>query len=190
MRKVLTLHPKEFAETCIRLAEEAGAFAPEIIVGVLTGGGEVGRILKERFPDTIYFEVHLHRSGTKRKRNLRPLLRLLPTKVANRLRVFESKRLENRNHSTKSVSLPESLCAYIREHDSARVLIVDDAVDSGHTLLSVVEAVKKLSPTTEIRTAVLTVTTSSPVINPDYALWRDGTLLRFPWSHDYHRRRR
>lgn len=68
--------------------------------------------------------------------------------------------------------------------DAQNILIVDDAVDSGATLLAVVEAVRIDMPGAEVRSAVITQTTPSPVITPDYTLYNNRTLIRFPWSMD------
>lgn len=65
-----------------------------------------------------------------------------------------------------------------------RLLVVDDAVDSGVTLATVLNVLRALCPAgTEIRSAVVTVTLDGPLIQPDFALHR-GILCRFPWSFD------
>jgi hypoxanthine phosphoribosyltransferase len=64
------------------------------------------------------------------------------------------------------------------------MLIVDDAVDTGVTLAVVMEALVKRAPAAAtIRSAVVTLTTTKPVIAPDYVLIRQK-LCRFPWSMD------
>lgn len=67
---------------------------------------------------------------------------------------------------------------------AGRILIVDDAVDSGATLLRVAETLRSASPEAQIASAVITVTTRNPAIKPDYTLYNDRTLIRFPWSAD------
>ena len=65
-----------------------------------------------------------------------------------------------------------------------RLLVVDDAVDSGVTLATVIDLLRNTCPDrTEIRSAVITVTLEEPRAEPDYALYR-GVLCRFPWSFD------
>ena len=65
------------------------------------------------------------------------------------------------------------------------ILIVDDACDSGSTLRAVMDAVRKISPErVVIKTAVITTTTYRPVVSPDFSLYRNRTLIRFPWSKD------
>jgi hypoxanthine-guanine phosphoribosyltransferase len=63
------------------------------------------------------------------------------------------------------------------------LLVVDDAVDSGATLMRVLAELRKLVPDgTVIRSAVVAVTTKTPLIEPDYVFHRQ--LCRFPWSLD------
>jgi hypoxanthine phosphoribosyltransferase len=67
---------------------------------------------------------------------------------------------------------------------SPRVLVVDDAVDSGLTLATVLRVLREISPSnTQFRSAVVTVTLEQPLAEPDYVLYR-GVLCRFPWSFD------
>ena len=78
--------------------------------------------------------------------------------------------------------LTESLSPTLKCLKGRKVLIVDDAVDSGATMLAVAEALREANPEAEIRTAAITVTTPKPLITPDYSMYKD--LIRFPWSMD------
>ncbi|MDE7407207.1 MAG: hypothetical protein K2M76_02200, partial [Muribaculaceae bacterium] len=62
--------------------------------------------------------------------------------------------------------------------------VVDDAVDTGTSLSIALRKLHELCPQAEIRTAALTVTTPDPVVRPDYTIYNNRTLLRFPWSMD------
>lgn len=185
MKKVVTLHPADLDAACERLAREIAPPSPRIVVGILTGGGEVGRRVAAHFPGAEYHEVALRRPTTERKRRARRLLRALPTWLADMLRRYESRRASAKPARRREVALPDSLAAALADCGSESVLIVDDAVDSGGTLLSVAEAIADAAPQADVRTAVLAVTTQHPAINPDYSLRRGDTLLRFPWSLDY-----
>jgi hypoxanthine phosphoribosyltransferase len=65
-----------------------------------------------------------------------------------------------------------------------RVLIVDDSVDTGATMLHVMDTLRRQAgvPVT-LATAAITVTTERPLVAPDYVLLRQQ-LCRFPWSLD------
>lgn len=72
----------------------------------------------------------------------------------------------------------------LRRQLPGQVLVVDDAVDSGITMQAVVEALRRARPDVEVRAAVITVTTGRPSVSPDYTLYNNHTLIRFPWSID------
>jgi hypoxanthine phosphoribosyltransferase len=66
----------------------------------------------------------------------------------------------------------------------SRILVTDDAIDSGATLATVLRLVRAVCPSgTEVRSAVITQTMEQPITTPDYVLFHD-TLCRFPWSFD------
>jgi hypoxanthine phosphoribosyltransferase len=65
-----------------------------------------------------------------------------------------------------------------------RLLLVDDAVDSGVTLAAVMQRLKAACPPgTEIQSAAIVQTTPRPLLAPDHVLY-NGALCRFPWSFD------
>ena len=188
--RVVTLHEKELAEKCRELAVMTKECRPDIIVGILTGGGEVGRLMAPYFPDATYIEVKLQRPGTQKKKALRKLLRLLPTFVTDKLRIYEAKKLSKLPAKVYNLHFDLEKRNIISSPKNHNILIIDDAVDSGSTLQSVYNSIRQAAPQANIKSAVLTVTTPSPSFQPDYALWRDGTLLRCPWSFDYNKNRK
>ena len=88
-----------------------------------------------------------------------------------------------RNPEIKKPVVDSSLITVLKE-GGLNVLVVDDAVDSGATLRNVISALMDISPNNVIKTAALTVTRKSPIVMPDYYLYHDRTLMRFPWSED------
>ncbi len=181
--RVITLDEGEFVASCTRLQEVvAGRFAPDLVVGIATGGVHVARNMFAGVPQV---SVMRRRPSTSRKP--RGLFGRLPYFVTDILRMLESKVLSSRKRSASvPLSLDAETSAAIGEARS--VLIVDDAVDSGVTMSVVVDAVKAAArPGARIMTAAITVTTKNPVIRPDFCLYDDRTLVRFPWSRDYHK---
>ncbi len=179
--RVKTLDKENFALACAELEYQVQAdrYPPDIILAVLEGGKYVADNVFRELP---HYETRLQRTGTAAKKGWkRELVRRLPRFFQDRLRIIEASMLSRRHDSRGSadVSLP-----FGAEMDGRRILIVDDAVDSGRTLRLVCEAVSRICPSSDIRSAVITVTTDSPETDPDYALYRDRTLVRFPWSMD------
>lgn len=106
------------------------------------------------------------------------MMRLLPAGVKDRLRIAEARRLRKHPGAAPQVTLPPL-------PDKGSLLVVDDAVDSGRTLRAVLESIAREHPDLRVKSAVVTVTTPRPEAMPDYCMFNDGTLVRFPWSADY-----
>jgi hypoxanthine phosphoribosyltransferase len=116
----------------------------------------------------------------------------LPEPLLNALRRAEHRLVAGHREAVQptQISLAEAIAIgnWLRILSrGARVLVVDDAVDSGVTLATVLQTLQSVCPPeVEVRTAVITVTIEDPVVAPDYALYR-GVLCRFPWSFDAQR---
>ena len=178
-RHVITLRPMAVADECAKLEYliRQSGFVPDLVLSILRGGEYVGR---ELFRDVRHESVVLQRPTTRRKgRIFGKVMQALPYWLLDRLRIAEAWLLSRKSAKYKpaEVELPDVA--------ALRILIVDDAVDSGHTLRSVVEAVTSANPDADVRTAVITVTTPHPVIRPNYMMFNNLSLIRFPWSKDY-----
>lgn len=179
--KVVTLDNEAFADACHRLqqAVEASGYRPDMVLSIVTGGLYVGNGM---FAGTPHLSTILRRPTTSLKTRLaRSIVAALPRAVQNRLRIAEAEILKR--HVVPK-ALPEVHLPFDSGCGARRVLVVDDAVDSGRTLAAVLAAVRQVLPQAQVRSAVITVTTDNHIAEPDYALWRDHTLVRFPWSMD------
>ncbi len=178
MKKVLTLDDYAFSAACRSLEEavRAGGFAPDLVLGIESGG----RYVAERmFAGVPHAYVAMRRPSTAGKEGvMRALVRHLPRCVNDVLRVLEARLLGLRRPVPRTYygPLPDGLGS------AGRVLVVDDAVDSGATMLAVCEAVVRAFPHVQLRSAAVTVTTPKPLIMPDFHI--HNSLIRFPWSAD------
>lgn len=185
--KVITLSDPEFSDACAALYDKAVAsgFTPDILVGIASGGWHVA--LRMPAPRRMAVTKRRNAAGAK-KRFLPALLRRLPRRVNDLLRIAESRlyglKARIRPPRPSHVCLPYELTDALNEHPDARLLIADDAVDSGATLLSVRDAIQRAAPQAMIKTAVITVTRPHALISPDYTLYPQGTIVRFPWAPD------
>lgn len=181
--KVLTLSPDLFQEAAECLEERvARDFAPDLVVSIAAGGVHVARRM---FGEVGHISVICRRPSTGRKdRSKRTfqVIRRLPLWARNAMRLAEAGLLKRGGAKERRVIVArdnEPLVSGAR-----RILVVDDAVDSGESLAAVLAALKALSPEAQIRSAAITVTTASPVASPDYSIY-SRILVRFPWSKDY-----
>lgn len=177
-----------------QLTRDGGAGRFDAIIGIRRGGSFVCDAFCKVFPEALYgarYDITLQRPSTKRKGGVTgAVLRCLPMKVLDMLRIAESRVLSFFNRHRKGRRLPEvvmeaGLTEILSHTAQPRVLIIDDAIDSGTTMAAVVSALKKLNPDVGVTTAVITVTTSDPAVTADFTIYRNRTLIRFPWSNDY-----
>lgn len=179
-RHVITLQEESFRHVVGQLQNkiEASGFVPDAVLSIRRGGEFVGELM---FPDIPHYAVTLQRESTKRKKGiLKNIFRLIPRFLLDKLRILEAWWLSRNSHKASlstNVILPD-LNLY------RKILIVDDAVDSGATLTSIFNAASSQFPNTDFKTAAITVTTEKPLINPDFSIYNNFTLIRFPWSID------
>lgn len=180
-RHVITLDKQSFGEVCLRLQRlvQQSGFKPDLVLSIATGGVYVGEKL---FAGADHLSVRLQRPGTRAKTPLlKDMMKHLPVGVLNAMRITEASLLDlmpKRVVDPATVTLPSEVARY------KNILIADDAVDSGATMLAVRDAVAAMAPGTRIATAAITVTTLKPLIKPDFAIFNNLTLIRFPWSLD------
>jgi hypoxanthine phosphoribosyltransferase len=189
---VHTLNAAQFASACESLMHQVlASYRPDVLVGIRTGGHVVAEAMARAAPTPIpVLPLTCRRGSTDAKSRLRPVLAVLPRPTVDGLRWLEHRLLSTRRRvHAKQQHIDHAEAAAIgrclaRGHASPRVLVVDDAVDSGTTLATVLRVLRETSPAdTQFRSAVVTVTLAQPLVEPDFTLYR-GVLCRFPWSFD------
>ncbi|HEY5686709.1 MAG TPA: phosphoribosyltransferase family protein [Yeosuana sp.] len=188
--EVITLNKELFSEKCSELICKMD-FHPDFVVGILSGGGYViDEIVNEVGFDSVQFElVRLHRRN-KFKSNfiIKSILKLLPYKFTNKLRIFESKKARSSIAELNLTKVFSNNIDFKLNSDSIEtvknILILDDAIDTGRTMFIVKNSLGKLFPKSQIKTAVISWTIENSIIKPDYYLYKN-ILVRFPWSIDY-----
>ncbi len=180
---------RKAARELLNLAEDSG-FRPDLIVSVASGGTCVVESIEDEIFDLgISTESLLcQRPGTpaKERMRLKLLTKRLPLSFRNALRVAEHivrlllKGVQSHNKRNVTVISPNPSC----QASPTRILVIDDAVDSGDTLVSVERFLRARHPSADIRFGVLTQTRKKVSRDPDYSLYK-SVLIRFPWSSDY-----
>ena len=179
--QVITLSDKAFRLACSRLEKAVTdkGFEPESVIAIRNGGCYVADNMFRSLPR---HDVEMKREGSRAKSGiLGDIVRALPRGVQNALRICEAKVFGLVRSRNKDVTPPQTDLSDISHY--GRILIVDDAVDSGLSMAGVVQAVREAAPDARIFTAAITLTTDAPAIVPDVYLYR--SLVRFPWSADF-----
>lgn len=187
-KKVVEVNKKNLDVIC---SELAGLIDDnfEIVVGIATGGEYVGEIVAEKLQLPLLV-IKRQRISTKRKEflNIDVFLKKMPAKFNDVLRIVESGFQESlylykgeKFYSDNSVSCIRGDIKSIAK--KKKILIVDDAIDSGSTIIEALTYLKGFNASAEYKVAVLSITYSNPAVFADYYLYR-RILLRMPWSKD------
>lgn len=192
--RILEFNTNELSQACFRLAHVVNAPNELIaVIGIRSGGAYVGRCIHAAYAEQglelVYHELTCRRPSTKAKKasKLDSILPHLPRWLVNLLRRVEARivslKLKLRGQEPREVELHDGLSEFLEDLDGGRVLLVDDALDSGSSMKAVAERLTELNPAVKYEVAVLTVTQQNPVYRPDYTLYQQ-TLIRFPWAMD------
>lgn len=195
--KVKTVLGDDFNNLCKKLAHEVVKqnFYPDIVIGILTGGGVIGRLSFMEFKtlsnsqEIKYTELKLQRPSTqtKSKKKANNILPKLPIWLLNLMRVAEVYYYEIKVRITKprregTLEVDQDIANQLKI-GGKKVLIIDDCIDTGYTLKIIKEYLQYNYPGNDFRVAVATVSHHFPVILPEYQLF-NRVLLRFPWAND------
>jgi hypoxanthine phosphoribosyltransferase len=193
--RVITLDRKDFETACADLLKLVRAdLKPCLLVGVRTGGFVVAEAMARASAEDLPILPITCRRPSSRFKNVtapaRKLIASLPRPMLDHLRVIEHAVLTRKTRSERPVRMIDA--DELADFDvwaagagaAPNVVIVDDAVDTGATLARVTDVIRaRMPPLGRLRTAAVTVTTTSPEAMPDYVLLRQK-MCRFPWSLD------
>lgn len=190
--EVIYLLDKEFDLACKELAVKVQTeFKPDLVIGILTGGGIVGKSFVNHWVSTKpnYCEVKIKRSLTKKKEKFKvsSVLTKLPRFLTELLIIAEVKYLERKSSSKKSTAriIPEKykqvLAQYLDNEQVKNVLIIDDCIDTGNTIKVLRDYISDIREDMHFKVATITITHKHPVVDADFMLY-NRTICRFPWS--------
>lgn len=192
--KVVDADREKISEFCGAVVDHLNIRGREsvLVVGIRSGGVPLAEALHGGVSGPARLDlsfVRCSRPSTKNKKNgivgklFRTLIRLMPRGVLNFLRNLEHSVLSRKRTPDRHVE------SEISDYSGYQLIVViDDAVDSGHSLGAVMqylqsELEKSENYDAELRSAVYVVTQEDPVFEPDYSFER-GVLVRFPWALD------
>lgn len=179
--RVITLNSEELNRHAAMLQDKCIDFQPDMVVGIANGGVRLANLLYSGIP---HASIDCHRPSTQRKQGkaARWILRHLPYWVLDQLRICEARLLSRKSQQPAQVRITPAHAEAIAQ--ARRILLVDDAVDSGRTLQACLRQLAAIAPNANIKSAAITTTTSRPAAKPDIFIYDNFTLIRFPWSID------
>lgn len=154
---------------------------PDLVVFVAKGAYLIGQAMAEYFNAPL-LEIKAERQGNQLKRMIQPMLGYLPDGLKTWLHKKEIKAGIHARNTDRQVFfyIPEKL----KEKDFKKILLVDDSIDTGNTILSAKAELEKVFPQAIVKTAAFFVfDLSKTVVKTDYWLYGDS-IFSAPWSSD------
>lgn len=158
-------------------------YAPELVIYIARGGYIIGRAMQAGFRVPLV-GIGATRKGNSIKEYAFPILAVMPRKICNAMRRMEVRSGVHQRQHDRQIRFHRELANIADPAAITKILLVDDSIDTGHSMRQVREHVARHFPMAEIRIFVLNeMTSQQPAIRADYALYRD-TALRTPMSKD------
>ena len=181
--KYIELSRKDIEEQCKDWAKEIQkSYQPDLIVYVAKAGYLIGREMKNVF-NVPLVGISATREGNDLKEVVGPFVSKLPNFVRNILISLELKSDTHSKNTERKIHYHEGL-EKMKSQNIKSILVVDDSVDTGHSMKQVVDAISSLFGDVEIKIAGLNVWDKSRnIIDSDYALYKN-TVIKTPMSKD------
>ena len=181
--KYIELSRKDIEEQCKDWAKEIQkTYQPDLIVYVAKAGYLIGREMKNVF-NVPLVGISATREGNDLKEVVGPFVSKLPNFVRNILISLELKSDTHSKNTERKIHYHEGL-EKMKSENIKSILVVDDSVDTGHSMKQVVDAISSLFGDLEIKIAGLNVWDKSRnIIDSDFALYKN-TVIKTPMSKD------
>jgi hypoxanthine phosphoribosyltransferase len=167
---------REYSAQLARKIQDSG-YKPEHILYVERAGLFIASEIAKNFACSIS-GINASRSGASYKSRLRIILRYLPKVMTDILRRLEEQSNYHDVNKERNVYIEKSSPPL-----GKKLLIVDDAIDTGYSLIAVMDHLISIGYQKEqINTAVLTITKEEPEYRADFFLFAQKSFA-FPWSY-------
>lgn len=181
--KYIELSRKDIEKQCKDWANEIKkSYQPDLIVYVAKAGYLIGREMKDVF-NVPLVGISATREGNALKEVVGPIVSRMPNFVRNILISLELKSDTHSKNTERQIHFHEGLDK-LKSSNIQNILVVDDSVDTGHSMKQVVDAIHSLFGDVEIKIAGLNVWDKSrSIIDSDFALYKN-TVIKTPMSKD------
>lgn len=151
----------------------------DLVVFIAKGSYLIGKKLAE-IKQVPLLEIHATRKGGSFKKLIKPIVGLLPNKILIKLREIEFLSDYHKKNKERKIHFEKNI--YNKYKDSKKILLVDDSIDFGNSVIGTKTALEVFFQEAEIKVAVFNVMKKS-AIRPDFCLFEDK-MLNGPWSID------
>lgn len=191
--KVIDFTNNDFVRFSCELKKLISPTQPVVVIGVANGGvplaDHFSKYLSNNHQNSVSsFVVKCQRNSTKPKSSslgkaVFSIIQFFPKIILNYARVIEFYMLNRSKGKLSQRVVVDSTIPNNYDLSSSIVVIIDDAIDSGSSIVAVKSFLEEQYRLKEVLVATVVVTTSSPLINPNFSLY-SNVLVRFPWSKD------
>lgn len=181
--KYTELSRKDIENDCFKWAMDIKkSYQPDLIIYVAKAGYLIGREMNRVF-DVPLVGISASREGNGLKEIFGPIVSVMPNFIRNFLISVELKSDTHSKNTERKIHMHEGL-EMLDKEKFHHILIVDDSVDTGHSMKQVVNVISSMFANAEIKTAGLNVwDKSKSIIDTDFALFKN-TVIKTPMSKD------
>jgi len=182
--RFIELSSKDVEKTSREWAENVfKEYRPDLIIYLARAGYIFAKPMAESI-DVPLLGVGAVRSGNGFKEKIAPIMVYCPRLVKNAIAALEIKLGVHKRKTERKVSFHPSIND-LQKEAFRKVLIVDDAVDTGYSMKEAVEKTREAFPQAEIRTMCMNLSCKEEdcVIHVDYVLMHE-VIMKTPFSKD------
>ena len=176
---------KSLREESLKLAKTIEKdYTPDIVIYIARGGYLIGKEISDYF-NVPCVGIHAERRGGGVKAIISPLLRILPQSVKRSLREMELNSGVHKVDKERNIFW-DPMDAHLIKNNSGitNILLVDDSVDTGYSMLQVKDKIYSDLGTVVIRTAAINVwSKSAKVCETNYCNYKNFIIMT-PMSKD------
>lgn len=151
----------------------------DLVIFIAKGSFIIGKTVAD-LKGVPLLEIFATRKGNILKKIISPLLKYIPKTVLIKMREKEVKSDYHTVKNDRKIDYDKE--KYQQFLEKKRILLVDDSIDSGNSIILTSNAIKNIFPKSELKIATMNVMKKSS-IRPDYYLYED-TMICGPWSND------
>lgn len=158
-------------------------YSPDMIIYVAKAGFLIGKGFSETMECPMIGVETVREKGNGLKSQIAPLIGKLPLFVRNMLITIELKSGVHKKNDYRKVNMLDEI-SQLETTKINKILVVDDSIDTGNSILAVKDYISTIFRNAEIRVAGLNVwDMSKEKVFTDYALYKN-TIIKAPMSKD------
>lgn len=151
----------------------------DLVIFIAKGSYPIG-IELSKLANVPLLEIEATRKGGKLKKIIKPLFRFIPKNILIKLRKKEMNSDYHEKNQDRNINFNHKI--YENYLDCKRILLVDDSIDSGYSIIEAKKEIEKFFKNSKVKIAVFNCMNKS-IVKPDYMIY-ENKMICGPWSND------